>query len=52
MLVVKTLDFVQLDLGVLGPVHGLAGNPPFSAGQACGKAEQRIIIELLEISTA
>jgi hypothetical protein len=34
---VKALDFVQLDLGVLGPVRGSAGNPPLSAGQSGGQ---------------
>ena len=34
---VKAFDFVQLDVGVLGLVHGFAGDPPFSAGQACGQ---------------
>jgi hypothetical protein len=34
---VEALDFVQLDLGVLGPVRGCAGDPPLSAGQACGQ---------------
>jgi hypothetical protein len=45
---VKALDFVQLDLGVLGPVHGAAGNPPFSAGQACGqvRASPRAVVLL------
>jgi hypothetical protein len=37
MLGVEALDLVQLDLGVLGSVHGSAGDPPFSAGQACGQ---------------
>jgi hypothetical protein len=32
---VETLDFVQLDVGVLGPVHGSASNPPLGTGQAC-----------------
>jgi hypothetical protein len=30
---IEALDFVQLDLGVLGPVRGSAGHPPLSAGQ-------------------
>jgi uncharacterized protein with GYD domain len=34
---VEALDFVQLDLGVLGPVHGPAGHPPLGTGQACGQ---------------
>jgi hypothetical protein len=34
---VETLDFVQLDVGVLGPVHGSAGNPPLSARQTSGQ---------------
>ncbi len=37
LLRVEALDFVQLDLGVLGPVHGPAGNPPLSTGQTCGQ---------------
>ena len=28
----EALDLVQLDLGVLGPGHGGAGDPPVSAG--------------------
>jgi hypothetical protein len=32
---VETLDFVQLDVGVLGPVHRSASNPPLGTGQAC-----------------
>ena len=35
MVRVKTLDFVQLDVGVLGLVHGSAGHPPLGTGQAC-----------------
>ena len=35
MVRVETLDFVQLDVGVLGPVYGSAGNPPLGTGQAC-----------------
>jgi len=34
---VEALDFVQLDLGVLGLVYGSAGNPPLSTGQTCGQ---------------
>jgi len=34
---VETLDFLQLDVGVLGSVHGSAGNPPLGTGQACGQ---------------
>src|SRR5438046_885681 len=37
LLRVKAPDFVQLDLGVLGLVHGSAGNPPLSTGQTCGQ---------------
>jgi len=37
LLRVEALDFVQLDLGVLGLVHGSAGNPPLSTGQTCGQ---------------
>ena len=37
LLRVEALDFVQLDLCVLGLVHGSAGNPPLSAGQTCGQ---------------
>ena len=37
LLRVEALDFVQLDLGVLGLVHGSAGNPPPSTGQTCGQ---------------
>jgi hypothetical protein len=37
MLGIEALDFVQLDLGVLGPAHGWADHPPLSAGQACGQ---------------
>src|SRR5580658_4588120 len=33
MLSVKTPDFVQLNLSILCPVHGFAGNPPLRAGQ-------------------
>ena len=45
---VKAFDFVQLDVGVLGLVHGFAGDPPFSAGQACGqvRASARTIVLL------
>jgi hypothetical protein len=32
---IEALDFVQLDIGVLGPVRCSAGNPPLTAGQAC-----------------
>jgi len=35
MLCVEPLDFVQLDVGVLGPVHGFTGYPPLRAGQTC-----------------
>jgi hypothetical protein len=35
MLGVEALDLVQLHLGVLGPVHGFACDPPLGAGQAC-----------------
>jgi hypothetical protein len=34
---VEALDLVQLDIGVLGPVHGSAGNPPLRARQARGQ---------------
>jgi hypothetical protein len=34
---VEALHFVQLDISVLGPVHGFAGDPPLRAGQACGQ---------------
>ena len=34
---VEALDFVQLDIGVLGPVDGAARNPPVSTGQAGGR---------------
>jgi len=37
MLGVKAPDFVQFNVGVLGPVHGSAGNPPVSTGKACGQ---------------
>ena len=37
MLGIEALDFAQLDVGVLGPVHGSAGHPPLSARQACGQ---------------
>ena len=37
MLGVEALDLVQLDLGVLSLVDGSAGDPPASAGQACGE---------------
>ena len=37
MLGVEARNFVQLDIGILGPVHGFAGHPPLSAGQACGQ---------------
>jgi hypothetical protein len=37
MLGVEARDLVQLHLGILGSVHGSAGDPPFSAGQACGQ---------------
>lgn len=32
---IETLDFVQLDVGVLGPVYDPASNPPLGTGQAC-----------------
>ena len=38
LLRVEALDFVQLDLSVLGLVHGSAGNPPLSTRQTCGQA--------------
>jgi hypothetical protein len=43
---IEALDFVQLDLGLLGPIGGSAGNPPLSPGQACGQvcASPRIIV--------
>jgi hypothetical protein len=31
---VEAFDFVQLDIGILGPLHGSAGDPPLGAGQA------------------
>jgi hypothetical protein len=37
MLGVKALDFVQFDVGVLGSVHGSAGNPPVSTGKTRGQ---------------
>src|SRR5215469_5221232 len=37
MLGVEALDFIQLDVGVLGPVHGSAGNPPLGPGQTRGQ---------------
>ena len=37
MLGVEAFDLVQLDIGVLGLAHGSAGDPPFSARQACGQ---------------
>ncbi len=37
MLGVEAFDFVQLDIGILGPLHGSAGGPPLSAGKACGQ---------------
>ena len=37
MLGVEALDFAELDVCVLGPVHGSAGHPPLSAGQTCGQ---------------
>jgi len=33
----ESLHFDQLDVGVLGPVHGSSGNPPLRTGQACGQ---------------
>jgi hypothetical protein len=35
MLGEEPLYFHQLDVGVLGSVHGSAGNPPLRTGQAC-----------------
>ena len=37
MLGVEARNFVQLDIGILGPLHGFAGHPPLGAGQACGQ---------------
>ena len=37
MLGVEALDLAQLDVGVLGPVYGLAGHPPLGAGQTRGQ---------------
>jgi hypothetical protein len=37
MLGEESLHFDQLDVGVLGPVHGPTGNPPLRTGQACGQ---------------
>jgi hypothetical protein len=37
MLGVEPLHFDQLDVGVLGSVHGSTGNPPLGTGQACGQ---------------
>jgi hypothetical protein len=34
---IQALDFVQLNLRVLGLVHGSAGNPPLSTGQTRGQ---------------
>jgi len=37
MLRAEPLDLDQLDIGVLGPVDGSAGNPPLGTGQTCGQ---------------
>lgn len=34
---VEALDFVQFDVGFLGPAHGPAGNPPLCTGQTRGQ---------------
>lgn len=44
---VEALDFIQLDLGVLGPVRSYAGNPPLGAGQSCGQVRASPWIILL-----
>ena len=37
MLCEESLHLDQLDVGVLGPVHGSSGNPPVRTGQARGQ---------------
>jgi len=37
MLGAEALDLGHLDVGVLGPVYGLAANPPVGTGQAGGQ---------------
>ena len=37
MLGVEVSYFIQLDISSFGLIHGSAGNPPLSAGQACGQ---------------
>lgn len=37
MLGAEPLDLDQLDIGVLGPVDGLAGHPPLGTGQTGGQ---------------
>jgi len=48
MLGIEPLDFAQLDVGVLGPGDGLAGDPPLGAGQTSRQvcASPRIMLLL------